>query len=102
MDSSQEDTDQHWQVLPTGEIEALTPAGKFTIDMILLWRHDLVHWRRTIIEAKQRIERLRNKLNNPALTSEDKHEFQEQIKREIVFIEPFPFDRPSLNARQIR
>ena len=31
VDSTQENTDDHWEVLPTGDIKALTPAGEYTI-----------------------------------------------------------------------
>lgn len=36
IDSSLENTDDHWEVFPNGEINALTPAGDYTIDIILL------------------------------------------------------------------
>ena len=102
IDTSQEDTNQHWQVMLTGEIEATTPAGRFTIDMILLWREGLVQWRRAVIEAEERIKRLKAKLRDPALTPEDKQDFHEQMRREILFVDPPVFDRPPLNAKQLR
>jgi hypothetical protein len=100
VDSTQEDTDEHWEVLPTGEIRALTPAGEYTIDIILLWRDDLVRWRRSIMESRQRIERLKEKMSNRLLTAEDRSEFHEQMRREILFVYPHPFDRPTLHPSQ--
>lgn len=100
VDSTQEDTDEHWEVLPTGEIKALTRAGEYTIDMILLWRDDLVRWRRNVVEARQRIERLKDKIGSRSLTAEDKREFHEQMRRDILFVYPHPFDRPPLHSRQ--
>ena len=93
VDATQEDTDDHWEVSATGEIKALTPAGEYTIDTILLWRDDLVRWRCAIIEAWQRIERLKEKIDDPSLTAEDRTEFHEQMRRDILFVSPHPFDR---------
>lgn len=102
VDSTEEDTDQHWEVLPTGEIKALTPAGRWTIGMVSLWRDDLVRWRREVLEAEQRINRLKDKIDHSLLTPEVKRELHEQMRREILFVSPHPLDRPPFSAKSLR
>ena len=94
VDATLEDTDDHWEVLPNGEITARTPAGEYTIETILLWRDDLVRWRREMLEARGRIERLKAKIEDPALTPADKAEYHEALRRDILSVYPHPFDRP--------
>jgi hypothetical protein len=100
VNATQEDTDDHWEVLPNGEIEAGTPAGEYTIDTIMLWRADLIRWRRAMFETRLRIERIKMKIANPALTPEDKEEYHNALKRDILSVYPHPFDRPSQSQKK--
>ena len=102
VDSSRENTDQHWEVLPTGEIRPLTQAGRFTIDMVLLWRDDLNYWRKSIIDAIKRVERLQERLNDSSLTLKDRSELQEQLNRDTFFLSPAPFNRPPMDSKRLR
>ena len=102
VDSTLEDTDDHWEVSSLGELTHLTPAGEYTIDILLLWRDDLVRWRREMLEAKLRIAELRKLIRDPNLIAQDKEEFSVELREKTLFIHPHPFNRPSRKESRYR
>ena len=88
VDSTKENTDDHWEVSPTGELTALTPVGEYTIDIVLLWRLDLVRWRRGMLEAKTRIEEIKILLCDPNLTPQDKGELSLELRAKPFLFTP--------------
>ena len=89
------DHDLHWQITYDGEIKWLTPAGEYTIRMLMLHkREDLkAHWSKL-----QRIATLRDRLTE-ALTQEQlssalTETIQQQIAELSDFLEPPVFSRP--------
>lgn len=94
VDPTKENTHNHWTFQSDGQLKPLSNAGRYTIEEIVLWRDDLVRWRRETYDALQRVERLKTKLQNPSLSAQDKEDFHMELREKILNLYPMPISRP--------
>lgn len=88
LDPCAEDHDSHWEVMPDGRLRALTPVGEYTIDKIALDRASLNHFRRRMLQVREKVESIRRQLAAPELTPEEKREFENRLGEYEEFLHP--------------
>ena len=88
LDPCQEDHDAHWQILPTGEIIALTPVGSYTIDKCRLDREELVYHRRKLHQIRRKAMQIVTLLGDPRITAEERQAYGERLAEYDDFLHP--------------
>jgi hypothetical protein len=91
--NSADDHDLHWRVLPSGILEPLTPAGRYTIRYLKLWRPILQHHRAKTLQLFEDAQILERDLSSKSSTFSQRARLIRlaEIKE---WLEPPVYDRP--------
>ena len=90
----------HWLTNPDGSIEALTNAGQYTMDELLLERPQLQDWRRDMRQRQMQADTIEYRLT-AQLTQEERGELEQELADLRRLIEPPVFDRPRIKNKRL-
>lgn len=96
LDSCQpeDDHDFHWRILSDGRLEALTPAGEYTIERLKLWRPFLQHNRAKTFQLQEEVRVLVHRLKLKSLSATQRSLLERRLADIQEWLQPLVFDRP--------
>ena len=95
-----DDHDLHWLVNLDGSLEALTNAGQYTIDELLLERPHLQDWRRDMRQRQIQADTIQYRLA-AQLMQEERGELEQELADLRRLIEPPVFIRPRVKNKRL-
>lgn len=91
---AEDDHDLHMRVRPDGSLEILTNVGRYTCDMLRLWRAQLAHYRAEMHRCQEEVRQTRALLEQKALPTEQRALLTTLLTDLLRWLEPPVFDRP--------
>jgi hypothetical protein len=89
-----DDHDLHWRTQPDGSVEAITPAGEYTIEHLKLWRDQLAYHRARAYRWQQERDELVGLLARKKMSPEMRTRLEARLVELNEYLEPPVFDRP--------
>jgi hypothetical protein len=89
-----DDHNLHWQALPSGALEPLTPTGRYTIRHLKLWRPILQYHRARTLLLYEEARKLEHDMIGKRLTSARRTVLSQRLAEIKRWLEPSVFDRP--------
>jgi hypothetical protein len=88
-----DDHDLHWETQADGTLRALTPAGEYTIEQLMLWRDFLVFHRARCFRWQEEINNLRELLATRVVSPEQLEMLESRIRELQEWVQPPVFNR---------
>jgi hypothetical protein len=88
------DHDLHWQIETDGTLTPLTPEGRYTNDVLMLWRDSLVDRRAQQFRDQEEFRALQAELDTANLPDNIKTILQARLTDIVKRLEPPVFHRP--------
>lgn len=88
------DHELHWNFLPDGKLESLTPVGEYTDEHLILSRAFLQQRRAQAFRDQQEFEELTTKLRGKRISAVRRAELERRLEEVQLRLEPPIFNRP--------
>lgn len=91
---TEDDHDKHLHVHADGTIIPLTNAGRYTCQILKLWRRHLVFYRAELYRRHVEVEEISSLLSEKKLRPELREPLEAHLRTLLIMLEPPVFDRP--------